>query len=382
MRRMDRGEFLKSAGLFSGAVLLSGCGSGSGSGSGGSTKASHPAIGSEPGNLSILEWGGYEAAGTKAQKYWKIPGKDYTDKFGADGITYTYIVNDSQALQKSSQVPFDIMHPCNENTPDYVTRGLVQPWDTSLLPSFGELNPYLVDRAKVNGEQYMIPWDWGYASLTYNSDHVDAADADSWGLAWNPKYKGKIALWDGAASNLEVAALKLGFPKMDDMTPDQLDQAKQALIEQKPLNKFYWQSEYSDMQPRLKDETIWIAYSWQDVPPLLNGSSHKFVFMDPKEGRLSWFCGFMLGANTKNYRHAHAYVESFINKKACADMTNIYYYGNANTQVSASDIKDQALAEALDLGNPKAIAASNVHLQAWEKNRSAYDLAWEEVKAA
>jgi spermidine/putrescine-binding protein len=106
------------------------------------------------------------------------------------------------------------------------------------------------------------------------------------------------------------------------------------------------------------------------------------VFMDPKEGRLSWFCGFMLGKNTKNYRHAHAYVESFINKAACADMTNTYYYGTSNTAVTASDIKDPNLAKALDLGNPKAIGASNVHLQSWEPNRAAYDLAWEEVKAA
>jgi spermidine/putrescine-binding protein len=166
------------------------------------------------------------------------------------------------------------------------------------------------------------------------------------------------------------------------MSTDQLAQAKQALIDQKPLNKFYWQSEYSDMQPALKNESIWIAYSWQDVPPLLNGSSHKFVFLDPSQGRLSWFCGFMLGANTKNYRHAHAYVESFINKAACTDLTNTYYYGNANTAVKPGDIADQALAKALDLSNPKAIAASNVHLQSWEKNRSAYDLAWEEVKAA
>ena len=378
MEKMDRSQFLKSATLLGGAVLLPACGSGSGSG--GSTAASHGSISSEPGNLAILEWGGYEAAGTKAQKYWKLPGKDYTDKYGANGITYTYIVNDSQALQKASQVPFDIMHPCNENTPDYVSRGLVQPWDTSLLPSFGQLNPYLVDKAKVNGEQYMIPWDWGYASLTYNKDHVDPADADSWGLAWNEKYKGKISLWDGAASCLEVAALKLGFPEMDKMSSDQLDQAKNALIQQKPLNKFYWASEYGQMQPALKNETIWIAYSWQDVPPILG--TDKFVFMDPKEGRLSWFCGFMLGKNTKNYRHAHAYVESFINKAACADMTNTYYYGTSNTAVTASDIKDPNLAKALDLGNPKAIAASNVHLQSWEPNRSAYDLAWEEVKAA
>ena len=382
MDKLDRGQFLKaSATLLGGAVLLPACGSSSGSGSAAST--SHPPVSQEPGNLAILEWGGYEAAGTKAQKYWKIPGKAYTQKFGANGITYTYIVNDSQALQKASQVQFDLMHPCNENVPDYVSRGLVQPFDTSLLPSFSELNPYLVDKGKVHGQQYMIPWDWGYASLTYNSDHVDAADATGWELAWNPKYKGKIALWDGAASNLEVAALKLGYgTQMDTMSTDQLNNAKQALIDQKPLNKFYWQSEYGDMQPALKNESIWIAYSWQDVPPLLNGNTHKFVFLDPSQGRLSWFCGFMLGAHTKNYRHAHDYVESFINKAACADMTNTYYYGTSNTQVKASDITDQSLAKSLDLGNPHAIAASDVHLQSWEPNRSAYDLAWEEVKAA
>jgi spermidine/putrescine transport system substrate-binding protein len=380
MQRLDRGDFLKAATVLGGAALLPACGSSSSSSP--SSSAAPPPISSEPGNLSILEWQGYEAAGTKAQKYMKIPGAAYTQKYGANSITYSYIVNDSQALAKASTTPFDLMHPCNENTVDYVTRGLVQPWDTKLLPSFGELNPYLTNAAKVKGEQYMIPWDWGYASLTYNSDHVDEADATGWELAWNQKYKGKIALWDGAASNLEVAALKLGFPHMDLMTSDQLDQATQTLIDQKPLNKFYWQSEYGDMQPALKNETIWIAYSWQDVPPLLNGTSHKFVFLDPSQGRLSWFCGFMLGAKTKNYRHAHAYVESFINKKACAEMTNTYYYGNANTTVTAADISDKALAKSLDLGNPKAIAAPDVHLQSWEPHRQQYDDAWEQVKAS
>ena len=174
-----------------------------------------------------------------------------------------------------------------------------------------------------------------------------------WELAWNPKYKGKIALWDGAASNLEVAALKLGYGnQMDIMSTDQLNNAKQTLIDQKPLNKFYWQSEYGDMQPALKNESIWIAYSWQDVPPLLNGNTHKFVFLDPSQGRLSWFCGFMLGAHTKNYRHAHDYVESFINKAACVDMTNTYYYGTSNTEVKSSDISGPVARQVARPGQP------------------------------
>src|SRR5690242_1105899 len=107
MEKVDRGQFLKaSATLLGGAVLLPACGSSSGSGGGAST--SHPPISKEPGNLAILEWGGYEAAGTKPQKYLKVTGKEYTEKYGANGITYTYIVNDSQALQKASQVQFDI----------------------------------------------------------------------------------------------------------------------------------------------------------------------------------------------------------------------------------------------------------------------------------
>ncbi|HXZ76513.1 MAG TPA: PotD/PotF family extracellular solute-binding protein, partial [Streptosporangiaceae bacterium] len=176
-RRIDRRQFLSaSAAILGGAVVLDACGSSGTPSSGGAT--SHPPLSKEPGNLSILEWGGYEAAGTKAQTNGLEAGKTYTAKFGANSITYTYITNDDQALQKATAAgPFDIMHPCHENLPDYVSRGLVQPWDTSLLSSFHQLNPYLVSKGQVNGKQYLIPWDWGYGSLSYRTDKVAASDA-------------------------------------------------------------------------------------------------------------------------------------------------------------------------------------------------------------
>jgi spermidine/putrescine transport system substrate-binding protein len=385
MRSMDRRDFLKGAAGLGGAVILSGCGSSSSSGGGASSAAvKHPPIGKESGNLNILEWAGYEAAGTKAQTYGMIAGKDYTTAYGHD-LTYTYITNDSQALQKaSSGAQFDLLHPCHENIPDYVSRGLVQPFDTSLLPSFSELNPYLVKQGQINGQQYMIPWDWGYASVLYRTDKIDPADATGWELFWNKKYSGKISVWNGSASNLEYTALLLGFPQMDNMSSDQINQAKQKLIEQKPLNKFYWSSEYGagGMQPAFKSGDIWITYSWQDAFVSMQAAGLKVAYMNPSQGRLSWFCGFMLGKDTKNYHHAHKYVESFINQKACAQMTNLYAYGTSNTKVLVSDIKDQSLAKSLNLGNPLAIAASDVHLQSWEKDRAQYELAWSEVQAA
>jgi spermidine/putrescine transport system substrate-binding protein len=370
-----------------GAALLTACGSSSSSVSASSANVTplskRPDISKEPGKLSILEWSGYEAGGTPAQTSGLYAGTPYTQEFGKHSVVYTYIVNDDQSLNKAANGgPFDIIHPCNEMIPSFISQGLIQPWDTSLLPSFKNLNPLLAQRGQQNGKQYLIPWDWGYASLLYRSDKIDPADATGWELAWNPKYKGRISLWDGAGSNFEVAALKLGYHDMDTMSSDQITNAKNALIQQKPLNKFYWASEYSQMQPAFKAGDIWIAYTWQDAYVSMTGAGLKVSYLNPSQGKLSWFCGFVLGSQTKNFFHAHKYVESFINHKACVQMTNLFYYGTADQTIKPSDIKDPHLAKQLNIGDPHAILASDVHLQGFQPNRSQYELAWQEVLAA
>ena len=382
VHEIDRRQFLTAATGSLGLGVLAACGSSSSSTATPSASA-RPPISAEPGALSILEWAGYEAAGTKAQTYGLKAGSAYTKKFGAGGITYTYIVNDDEALAKATTGgSFDIMHPCHENIPDYINRGLVQPWDTSLLPSFSQLNPHLLSATQYRGKQYLIPWDWGYGSLLYRTDKIDPSDATGWELAWNTKYSGKVSLWNGASTNFEIAALKLGYPNMDVFSQSQLQGAKQALIQQKPLNKLYWGSEYSQEQPNFKSGEVWITYAWQDSLVSMTSAGLKCAFLQPSQGRLSWICGFMLGAQTKNYYHAHEYVESYINHAACAQMSNLFYYGNSNATVTASEIQNATLVQALDLSNPQAVTTSPNHLQSWTPDRSALELAWQEVVAA
>jgi spermidine/putrescine transport system substrate-binding protein len=378
MGEISRRDLLAGGAALGGAALLGGAGA--------VTEAlasSRPPISKESGHLSVLEWGGYEAGGTKAQTSGLWAGTDYTKAYGKNSITYTYIVNDDQSLAKAATSgPFDIMHPCNEMLQSFHQQGLIQPWDTSLLSSFKNLNPFLAKRGQLNGKQYMIPWDWGYASLLYRTDKIRPSDATGWELAWNPRYSGRVSLWNGAASNFEVAGLKLGYHDMDTMTPSQIQNAKQALIQQKPLNKLYWSSEYGQMQPDFKAGDIWIAYTWQDALVSMHNAGLKVAFLNPRQGRLSWFCGFVLGSHTQNYYHAHKYVEAYINHKACVQMTNLFYYGTADATIKPSEIKNKTLAKSLSLHNPKAIVSGTNHLQSYEPNRSAYELAWQEVLAS
>ena len=135
------------------------------------------------------------------------------------------------------------------------------------------------------------------------------------------------------------------------------------------------------MQRAFKSGNIWITYAWQDAYVAMSKAGLKVAYLDPSQGKLSWFCGFVLGSQTKNFFHAHKYVESFINHHACVQMTNLFYYGTSDKTIKPSEVKDPKLAKQLNIGNPTAIEASDVHLQSFQPNRSQYELAWQEVLA-
>jgi spermidine/putrescine transport system substrate-binding protein len=394
MRRLDRRDFLKGSAALGGAVILSGCGSSSGikADTGGGASSVAPVtyggdVSSEPNKLVISEWPGYEAGGTKAQTYGLLAGKSYVKKYGASSLKYADYGNDDKTLNamKAGQ-KFDMIHPCVGYVHDYVNAGVVQPWDTSLLPSFGNLFPEMIERGKVNGQQYWIPWDWGFSSILYRKDKIDAADATGWDLFWNDKYSGKISMWDGGSTPVEIAGLVMDPPAKEPyhMTSDELDRAKDLLIQQKPLNKFYWTSEYGNMQPAFKSGDIWVTYSWpndyKDMAAALGEDKVEFM-QEPTQGILAWVCGFMLGKDTASPIHAHEYVESFIAHDAAVDLTNLFAYGSSDSTVQVSEIKDQALAKKLKIGDPAALEPPT-HLEQWIPNRADYQRVWAEVKAS
>ena len=184
---------------------------------------------------------------------------------------------------------------------------------------------------QVDGKQYWIPWDSGYSSVMYRTDKIDPADATSWNLFWNPKYAGKISMWDGFTTPLVIAGLVNGVSDPYNMSTDEIEAAKQKLIEQKQVNKFYWKLEYDDMQPAFKSGDIWVTYAWPNDYNDMLAAGLKTGYMDPSEGRLAWYCGFIMLKSSQNYFHNHKYVDSFIGHDACVDLFNAFVYASANT---------------------------------------------------
>lgn len=378
-RRFGRSDFLKLAALTGGTGLLSACGAetggdgGGGGGepaAGGTQEAQRPPIEEEKGDLAVFEWAGYEIPA-----YAGIA--SYTKEYPKP--KYTFLTSDDQALAKvRAGFRPELVHPCIGYVRDWVNLGVVQPFDTSLISNFDNLNPSMVEGGQVDGKQYFVPADWGFSAPMYRSDKVDPQE-ESWTIMYDERYKGKISWWD-SMENLILAGYVNGVDNPWDMPDEELEDMKKFLIERKGVVRNFWSSQ-TDMDNDFKAGNIWITYAWAGSYTGAREAGLEVTYPEPKEGRLSWVCGFVLMNEVDNYHHAHEYVDAWVSKASAQWIVNNYAYGHANTELDISKV-DPDFAEVMHLGDPEALQEPNSHMDRYIPRRKEYNRAWAAVKAA
>ena len=177
------------------------------------------------------------------------------------------------------------------------------------------MSPKLETAGQIDGKQYFIVEDWGFIAPLYRADKVQPAE-DSWSLLWDDRYAGRIS-WINTLEMLVIAGYYHGVSDPWTMTDDELGQMRDFLISKKHLVSFMWDQSY-DLWTAFKKGDIWIGYAWPDTVGYATTAGMDVVYMQPKEGRIWWSCGIGLSASTKNYRHAHDYVDSWSSTKAAA----------------------------------------------------------------
>jgi len=384
--RFDRRGFLGMSAVLAASGVLAACrrveeGSGGATGSTGSTGPSpsaRPPIDEEPGGLQVFDWSGYGNGDYYPKEEKQYLWKQYLDATG-DTPEFVLFENDDAGFTKvAAGARYDVIHPCGYKYRDYVDLGAVQPWDTSLIANFADLNPKLVESGVIDGQQYFIPLDWGFIAPLVNLDHVDLQE-ESMGIMFDERYAGKIA-WVDTLNMFHVAGLYLGVSDPYDMTDDELAEVRDFLISKKPLVRFLWNQSY-DFWLAFKKEEVWIGYSWPDTVGYADAAGMNYHYLQPAEGRISWVCGMGLFADTANYHHAHEYVNSWASTQAAEFLLAYYYYGHTNTQVDLS-VVPPGIIDALGLDDPTAVEPPKAIPESWMPRRDVYAQYWAEVLAA
>jgi spermidine/putrescine-binding protein len=286
-------------------------------------------------------------------------------------------------LRGGSASSYDVISPSSDVAASIVRAGLAAPLDLSKIPSYNELSARLRDSplVKKNGQTYGVPFVWGPNPLLYDTTAF-RQPPDSWGVLWDPKYKGKISLWD-ELSSVYMAAQVLGYDKPDpdqlyNLSDAQLEAVKKKLIELKPNIRKYW-STGGELTNLFQNHEIIAAMGW----PLMTNQLHKVNFpigeTIPKENTTGWIDHMMITAASTRKELAHEFLEYMVEAKTQKLVTDVTHYTPANPTTSQLLTPEERKNLHLDDSD-----AYMKRIYFWQDvpRRAKYNEIWNEVKSA
>lgn len=323
------------------------------------------------GSLVVLDWSGYEDP-----LYWA----DFAEKYPEVAVSFEFGVSDADIYGKmkaGSQA--DVFHPYTGWLQFYVDEGLVEEIDTSRLTNWDKVPDSFKAVGQVDGKQYFVPFDWGFTSILYRTDKVDG-EITSWDALFDDAYAGHISMWDDGPAAVTVSSYIHGWDETA-ITDEQLAQARDEWIAQKPLNRAYWAAEYGDLVPMFQSGEVWVAYSWQGAYATLLAEDMPVAYADPEEGRNSWVGVYGIRKGTPNLDLAYRFLDEKLGEMTGNNLVTNFYYGHANGDVMAS-ITDETLKEAFSIDDPTVLERTNFTPNLTAAQRDAWTQMWAEVKAA
>ena len=286
-------------------------------------------------------------------------------------------------LRGGSAGNYDIISPSSDVATSIAKAGLAAPLDLSKIPSYNQLSPQLTSLplVRMNDQVYGVPFMWGPDPIIYDTT-VFAQPPDSWNVFWDPKYKGKVSVWDDL-STVYMAAQVLGFDKTSpsqlyNLTDEQLEAVKKKLLELKPNIRKMWATG-GELTNLFENHEIVIAMGWPLNTAELKKKNFPVGETIPKENTTGWIDHLMITAGSENKELAHAFLEYMVQAKTQKLVTDITHYVPANPQAAQFMTPDEVKMMHLD-----DVDNYQKRLYFWQDvpRRPKYNEIWNEVKAA
>jgi spermidine/putrescine-binding protein len=330
----------------------------------------------KPPNLNLLVWEGYAdpsfVHGFEEQCHCKV--------------SASYMGSSDELVAKlrgGSAGNYDVISPSSDVAASIAAAGLAAPLDLAKLPSYGQLSPQLTSLPLVRsgGQVYGVPFMWGPNPMVYDTS-VFSQPPPSWSIFWDPKYRGKISVWDDL-STLYMAAQLLGYDKPDPsqlykLNDEQLEAVKKKLLELKPNIRKMW-STGGELTNLFQSHEVVAAMGW----PLMTNQLRKVNFpvgeTIPNENTTGWIDHLMITSGSENKALALSFLEYMIEAETQKQVSDITGYTPANPQAARLMTPEQVKSLHLD-----DVDNYQKRIYFWQNvpRRAKYVEIWNEVKAS
>lgn len=283
-----------------------------------------------------------------------------------------YVTNEEMYVKlKNSNIAYDVLVPSDYMIERMVKEGMLQKINYDNVPNYANIDEEFKGQNFDPNNEYSVPYFWGTLGIVYNTELVNEEIKD-WNALWDQKYENKIIMMNSSRDAIGISLMRLGYSLNSD-NHDQLEEAKQALIEQRPLVRAYLMDETKDIVKN-GEVAIAVMYSGDAADAINENENLKYVI--PEKNSNIFIDAMVIPSNAENKENAEKFINFMTDVKNAAKNASIGY----STPISAS----KELLED-DLKNNPASYPANEMLEGLETFKDpadlleTYDSIWQDV---
>lgn len=265
----------------------------------------------------------------------------FEEETGIDVIYNTYESNEIMYQKvKNSPGTYDLIFPSDYMVEKMIKEDMLEKIDFNNIPNFKYIGEDFKNLSYDPSNEYSIPYMWGTIGIIYDADIVDE-EIDSWDALWDPKYKGEIFMFDSIRDTLAISLAKLGY-SINSTNQEELDEAVNELIKQKPLVQSYVMDEVKDKM--INGEAIFATvYSGDAIYIQEEAPDLNLQYVVPKEGSNKWFDVMVIPKGAKHKTEAEQFINFLSEPENAAE--NVDYIGYATPNMGAYELLDEETQE-------------------------------------
>ncbi len=374
------------------AIGLAACGGGpadaeeEATGGGGNTAVSDSEEASAPqlaDTLNVYNWADYIDQDMVAA---------YEEEFGVDIIYDEYSSNeDLLGKLQAGATGYDVIFPSDYMVAIMIDLGLLSEIDTTKLPNYGNLDPQFLDAPFDPGNQYCVPYYWGTTGIGYRAGNAffEENEPDSWAYIFDPALLEQYAddginVLNDPRELTAAALLYLGYDPNTE-NPDELNEARDVMLNAKPYWKTFNSDDYSSSL-LVPDEVV-LTHGWSGGVATAYYDTYdeetedgNWYYAVPKEGAVKWLDNICITASSERYETAMHFMNYLLEAEVAGTITNYVYYSSPN--VAANEFIDEELLNDPSIYPPADVQENLVWLtEVSEEILPLYDQLWTAVKS-
>lgn len=314
------------------------------------------------------------------------------EEFEAEtGIKVTYDLFETNEemypVVEAGAVRYDVVCPSDYMIQKMAENGLLAEINFENIPNIKYIDPEYMEQSRGFDPEnrYSVPYCWGTVGIIYNVERLEELGAPapaSWADLWDERYAGEILMQDSVRDAFMVAQKSLGY-SMNTVDPNELMEAKELLIEQKPLVQAYVVDQVRDKM--LSGEAaIGVIYSGellylQEEAEAL-GLPYELKYVIPSEGTNIWIDSWVIPDHAQNKENAEKWID-FLCRPDIA-LRNFEYITYPTPNAGAFELLDE------EIRNNKEVYPDTDKLENCEVYQflgteadDLYGAFWKEIKA-